>query len=348
MMKVRAALPFLFATTFGAGASCVIIIEPSTPVPTPPGNLPLTCTTTTEAPTAHIFFSMRLERSTVNVKESYATMMETTAIGLTAAGILPTHAVLIRADERPVQNGGLLAAWGCNLDTPESLPLEDVIEHYATEPVPATPIGCVTDPLVEAGRTLTDLTTSYPQQLPGTSGQAVFGRAPTVALVIHFDERARRSALSDSACTKAHDLAAGDGDRAAWMHYSDGGPLADHVIHWFFATEEGVDRETFVTACRQYEGFPTQALDVIEPSPNAVYEPLADELEKTSGRVSTLPWCAAISEPDFLEFVLKEMNEIADLAGTEFDPDLFGMLLSGDLPSVEGNAGGGAIVVPGR
>lgn len=331
MMKMRAAIPLLFTVS----SSCVIIVEPNTPPPGPVLPGPLSCVMNADAPTAHIFYSMRLERSTVNVAESYGEIMITAAAGLTAAGILPTHAVLLRADERPVENNGVLAAWGCDLDDPKELLPQSVIEHYAQRNLSPAPVGCVTDPLVEAGRSLTDLTTSYPADLPGRSGRSIFGRAPSFALVIHFDERARRSALGDAACGKALELTAEDGDRSSWLRYADGGPVAEHVIHWFFTTEEGVDRNSFVSACREYEGFPTEALDVIEPSANAVYGPLSTALKDGSSRVSTLSWCAAMSPNEFSSFIEKEMKEIASIAGTEFNEELFGQLLSGDLPMTE-------------
>src|SRR5688572_10441474 len=145
-MMIRRALAPLFAISALTG-SCVIIVNPSGPGPGGGIGGALTCATN-DAPTAHVYFAMRLDRSTVNLKEDYAAIMLNTAMSLPAAGLLPTHAVLIREDERPVENNGLLAAWGCELDDPEQLPPEMVIDHYVRKSLPDAPIGCATDPLV--------------------------------------------------------------------------------------------------------------------------------------------------------------------------------------------------------
>lgn len=315
--------------------SCVIIVNTPPPVPVPVGS-ELTCTNELDAPVAHLYFVSRIERSTVNLKEIYASIMTRTASALTAAGILPTTAVLIRSDERPVEKNGLLAAWGCNLDDPKKLLPEDVIRHFAQTPLDAGPIGCATDPLVSVGRNLTDLNTDYPPELPGRSGRSIFNLKPDIVLVVHFDERARRSALSDSVCSSAHTLATEtDDELAPWLSYADGAMPADKIVHWFFTTDEGVERDVFISNCKQYEGFPTSVLDIIEPSANLMWQPLRGELSDGGQHVVDMPLCAAMTDHEMTPFFFSEIPRIAQIAGTTVDLEVLNAILGGMIPSEE-------------
>lgn len=316
-----------------SSASCVIIVNTPPPSPPPVGR-ELTCVNELDAPVAHIYFVSRIERSTVNLKDLYASIMTQTASALTAAGILPTTAVLIRSDERPVEKNGLLAAWGCNLDDPQELSPADVIHHYAQTTVEPGPIGCATDPLVSIGKNLTDLNTDYPPDLPGRSGRSIFNLKPDIVLVVHFDERARRSALSDSVCNSAHELSAKtDDDLAPWLHYADGSMPAEKIVHWFFTTDEGVERDVFIADCKQYEGFPTSVLDIIEPSANLMWRPLAAELADADQNVVSLPLCAAMTDHEMTPFFFSEIPRMAEIAGTSVDLEVLNAILSGMGPS---------------
>jgi hypothetical protein len=321
----------LFALTFAA-ASCVIIVQPNEPTPVPVPK-PLSCINENEAPTAHVYFVMRLERSTVNLAHSYTSIMTRTVGALAAASILPTIGVLVRNDERPVEKNGLLAAWGCNLDDPERLPPEQVIEHYAQIALPPAPIGCAADPLVGLGKALTDATTDYPPELNGVSARSVFGQKPDLVLVVHFDERARRTSLEDAACANAHALGVESGDSAPWLQYADGAMPSEKIVHWFFTTDEGVDRETFIAHCKQFEGFPTSVLDIIEPSPNLMWRPLAQEIASSGQHVTTFPLCAAFSDKEMNRFFFAEIPKIANIAGTGVDIDVLGSVLGGMMPT---------------
>lgn len=324
-----------------AVGSCVIIVQPPKPVPVPVP-VALTCTNEQGAPTAHLIFEMRLERSTANLKANYVNIMMKTVGALTAAGILPTIAVLVRADERPVEKHGLLAAWGCQLDDPQKLTPEMVIEHYVVEDLPPSPIGCVEDPLIDIGKSMTDLTTDYPSSLPGRSGLSVFGSAPDLVLVVHFDQSARRTAYTDAACAGAHAMGETDDDEnPTWLHYADRPVESGKVVHWFFTTDEAVDREHFVHGCKSYEGFPTSTLDVLEPSPNVVYGPLSDDLGDGGQTAVLFPLCAALTDKELNPFFFAEIPRIAAIAGTAPDLDALGAILGGMTPMEVTQAMGG-------
>lgn len=325
---------------------CTIIIRPEVGGG-PPVATPLVCVPGSEMPSAHVYFSARIERSTVNLADRYQSLMTDTVLALAGAGIQTTHAVLIRADERPVDNR-VLGAWGCNLDSPEDLKPADVIRHYATEGIlRESPLGCVLDPLRQTGANLADEVTRYPPQLPGTSGRRIFGYAPDLVLVVHLDGLERRSGFGDPGCTEAR-LALGgvaaDGG-VAWLAYQGPNPPPNLTAHWMLATPESVDRATFVRACRQVDGFPADVLDLLEPSPRAVYGPLGQTLASTGARVASLPFCDFLAGPS--EFLVQEAVAMARMLGLDVDPARVRQVLAGGLPGLAPPGGGADIARPG-
>ncbi len=297
-------------------------------------------------PTAHLIFDVRVDRSMVPLTDAYAELMQTTSLGLLAAGVRPTRLVLLRLDERPV-GVDPLAAWGCDLGGFE-LPPEQVLRHYATAAPPKdTPLGCALDPMLAAAGDLSNLVTRYPETLPGVSGRRIFGDAPDLVLWVHIDSLARRSGAEDAACSEAWRLAEVDADgRSPWLRYADGHPDADRVFHWFVATDEGVDRETFADRCRRLEGFPTEVLDVLEPSARPLYTPIAQAIDaERSGHAPLLGLCSLLSPSLRDDFLLDRILGLARSAGATPDPKLVAEALSGGFgavgvePTGEGAAG---------
>jgi hypothetical protein len=332
------------ALVLSAAVGCTIIVQPNqnTPVPVP---TPLVCADVEGQPNAHILFNVRVERTTVNVRGRYEQFMVATAGALGAAGILTTEAALVRLDERPVEPQ-VLAAWGCNLDSPKELPPERVLEYYAVKSTTAdSPIGCAVDPLLNVGERLTEVVTQYPAELGGRSGLRVFSRRPDLVLVIHVDDRPRRVGFDEPACSGARALL-GDGGLATWLKYSGEDAPMERVVHWFVTTDELVDRATFVERCKQYEGFPAEMLDAIDPSTKALFDPLAEALgDAGAGRVAKLPLCAMLVDTERAKFLRSEIYEIADLVGTKVDEKMLSSVLSGALPE---ELQGGSVSVPGR
>ena len=232
-------ISLLLLTSLGAG--CVIIVQPNVDADSAVA-VPISCQSRPEVPTAHLLFSARVERSTANLAPYYDRFMQDTALGLAAAGIQTTRAVLLRADER---SDGLtmLAAWGCGLDDPRALSPTDVIRHYATEDRRVDPQpGCALTPLVSLGEQLPFQVTIYPVPLAGTSGRSVFGEAPDLVVVIHIDAQARDAGWSEPACESAARLLSSADGRVAWLDYAGANPPIDRVVHWFAVTEEELER----------------------------------------------------------------------------------------------------------
>lgn len=322
----------LIALLLGVGlAGCVFIVRPEdsrTPQPVP---FPLTCASSGEQPTAHVYFSARIERSTVNLVDEYASLMTRTVIALAGAGIDTQQAVLVRADERP---GGapVLAAWGCRLDSPEQLRPEDVLRWYATyEQLDEGPLGCVTDPVRRLGANLNEVVTQYPRGLGGTDGLSVFGGAPDIVLVVHLDPLLRRSGYDAEACASARALADVEPDgTVSWLRYAGEDLPIDRVVHWLVHTPEAIERAAFVEACRAQEGFPSHLLDLIEPSTLEVYGPLAGALGAAGAGVTRASFCEVVA--DDRDLLVEGALDLAGRLGLDVPEEQVVDVLDNGLP----------------
>lgn len=313
-----------------AASGCVFIIGPDDPKPLPIPT-PLVCADDNSAPTVHVYFSVRIERTTVNMVPAYTTLMTRVVTGLAGAGLQATQVALVRADERP---GGapLLAAWGCLLDSPDVLRPEDVLMWYATqEQLDDGPLGCVTDPLVRLGVAPEAVVTQYPPALVGTNGRSVFGDAPDLVLVVHLDALARRTSFEQAECASARSLAELNGDAPAWLRFAGDDLAADRVTHWFISTPEATDRATFIDACRMQEGFPSDLLDFMEPSTLAVYGPAAKAVrDQTPSGVASAGLCELLANDR--KFLVRELTAVAGRAGVSANAKQIGDVLDNGLP----------------
>lgn len=326
-------------------SGCTIIIEPPDPPPIAPFFVPFTCLPVAvdlvtgepeleeePAASAQIIFTVRIDRTTANLASTYDAFMTEVVAGVAALGVQVSEAALVALDERPVPS--LLAGWGCGLDDPEMLTPEQVLRFYATTwAPPPEPIGCATDPLVDVGARLVEVMTNYPDGLAGTSGRTVFGEAPGLLLIVHLDALARRTAFNEAGCQRARALATAQDGTAAWLEFFGPKIAMNRVVHWFVATDEGVDDATLAARCRAVEGFDLGLFDGLEASPRALYDPLASEIQAAGGRASRLSMCRLTVEKDRQQFLLEELGKLAADLGVSIDARLLLALLgSGGNP----------------
>jgi hypothetical protein len=342
----------LAALSLIQAAGCVIIINPggNQPVPIPPMVCSLEAAAA-EAPIVHIYFAMRIERSTVNLAGKYSKLMQDTSLALAAIGANVTTGVLVRQDERPVSQP-LLAAWGCVLDDPTALPPADVIKYYATQTeLEDVDLGCAVDPLISMGERLTDTITQYPPELPGRSGNSVFGSAPELVLVVHVDSLGRKTGFDEEGCSHAaRALASDENGSAPWLAYAGTIPH-DRIVHWFIATDELVPRESFVAACKSVDGFPSSVLDTLEESKKAFYGPMAQAVSEHGSSVGVLPMCKMLVEPEERQFIKNQVSSIAGILGLHFDEMRVDQVLEGGFPALApppGTTDDGGLTIPGR
>jgi hypothetical protein len=296
-------------------------------------------------PTAHVIFSVQLDRSVAALSEAYSRWIEKVILGLVAVGVQPTRAVMLAMDEHG-SAPTVLAAWACDLGGFSILPSQ-VLEYYATHPLPVGAAnGCAVDPLIAAGADATKLVTSYPPALGGESGRQIFGARADSLVVVHIDSIHRSAGFSDSVCASAATIAQKDATgHAPWWSYAGGETLPfDRIFHWFIATDEGIDRMTFVNRCRSVQGFPTEVLDVLEPSAQSLFEPLASAINASSGGLATFtPMCDVLSSMAEKPVFESELVSIGSALGGRVIPQLLDQVLSSDNPlmgfTVSGNPG---------
>jgi hypothetical protein len=314
-------------------ASCVIIINPPPPpVPTP---LPLTCSPGTGAPTAHLIFSTRIERTTVNMATEYEQFFVDAGLALAGAGVQPTVAVMVRADERPLQPA-MVGGWGCQLDSPALLKPSDVIRYYSEQDRASTaaPSGCATDNLVELGSKLTEAVTSYPPGLNGTSGLGAFHQRPDVVVVVHLDALERKAGFDDSVCSSAKALLeTGPASDVLWLDYAGADPEVTQVVHWFVASDEGIDDTTFYDRCREYEGVPTGVFDNLQPSAKFLYTPLEQAISSSDQRTAVLPICQMLAS-QHVEFLVDQAIGVGEELGLSPNADEIRKVIAGGIEGI--------------
>ncbi|MFO0725042.1 MAG: hypothetical protein U1E65_14780 [Myxococcota bacterium] len=325
-------------------SSCTVFLNQNTPPP--PGGTPNPCAEGDGAPKAHVIFDVRIDRTVVNLAADYESFAQSTLAGLLAAGIKPTHAVFLDLTER---SGDVhpLAAWGCELGTEPVA--SAVLRHYAqAPPMPRDNGACATTPAVTAGQDLSALVTDYPADLNGHSGRRIFGPAPELVLVVHLDSLPRGAGFDEAPCANDAAILTGKTPDAlsTWLHYAERsdldipGVFQAHVFHWFLATDEGVSTEAFQAACRAHEDLPVGYLDILEPSPRALYGPLAKALNASGAHAESASLCAVLSPSGGKAFLTSALGHIASVMGTQFNPDLIAQILKGqqqtDVGSITG------------
>ena len=158
--------------------------------------------------------------------------------------------------------------------------------------------------VIEFGRGLNSMAPSPIQG--GIERSALFDRPRDLFIVLYLQPLPRHCALGNSDClvdgrspvdifTERNP----DGT-AAWLSFNGTGIRPEQVLHVAIATKELEDLSSFRTRCAKVPGFPTTLFDVIAPSPNAYFTPLATALDNVNrGTGSTGDFCELIGEkPD--------------------------------------------------
>jgi hypothetical protein len=154
--------------------------------------------------------------------------------------------------------------------------------------------------LADIGQNLSSLPIYHPN-LGSMIGRPYFDQPQDGLLVVWINTSPRRCDLSN--CIMA------DGTRIdeyfskvdsqgnlSWLRYAEGLSLAKkNVGHFFFATAEGVDNDTFSEDCSDLPGFPAVSLDYMQESECTLYQDLSQRF-KEEGMVSiNTDICEALS-----------------------------------------------------
>jgi len=158
--------------------------------------------------------------------------------------------------------------------------------------------------LVGFGRGLNSMAPSPIQG--GIDRSALFDRPRDLFVILYLQPLPRRCTLGDSNCLvdgrSPVDIFTernADGT-AAWLNFNGTGIRPEQVLHVAIATKELEDLNSFRTRCAKVPGFPLTKFDVMGPSPNAYFIPLAAGLDNVNrGTGSTGDFCELIGEkPD--------------------------------------------------
>jgi len=137
--------------------------------------------------------------------------------------------------------------------------------------------------LIDFGRGLN--AAALPPSQGGIDRSAFFAVPHDLFIVVYLQPLPRRCALGTSSCNVDGRSPADifvdtnpDGG-AAWLNFSNGSIRPEQIVHVAVATREGESQSDFAARCSALPGFPRNLLDVMAPSPNAYFNPLASALD---------------------------------------------------------------------
>jgi hypothetical protein len=142
--------------------------------------------------------------------------------------------------------------------------------------------------------------------LGGIDRSALFDKPRDLFMIIYLQPLPRRCALDSAACLidgrKPSDifLDTNDDGTAAWLNFNGAGMKPGQLLHVAIATSENEDLGSFRTRCAKVPGFPATLFDVMAPSQNQYFTPLAGALNAAHrGTGSIGDFCELIGEmPD--------------------------------------------------
>jgi hypothetical protein len=174
--------------------------------------------------------------------------------------------------------------------------------------------------LIEFGRGLNDEPLSPLQG--GLLRSELFDKPRNLFIVVYLQPLPRRCAMDSADClvggrrpTDIFTEQAADGT-AAWLKFAGEGISPQRVLHVSIATSESDRLDQFRTRCGKVPGFPKTLFDVMAPSQNAYFKPLADALNAANrGTGSMGDFCELIGNDP--ELAVKKLgNSVASVIGS--------------------------------
>jgi len=137
----------------------------------------------------------------------------------------------------------------------------------------------------------------------GIERSALFDRPRDLFIVLYLQPLSRRCTLAGADCQVDGRSPADiftekkSDDTAAWLNFNGTGILPQKVLHVAIATSELEDLDSFRARCSKVPGFPTTLFDVMAPSQNAYFTPLAMALNSANrGTASKGDFCELIGQ----------------------------------------------------
>jgi len=284
---------------------------------------------------ASVLVVANLERSAVNLADKYATIMgglasylETVHLQVKNMGLIATYGdhwgprlLLGRRDGAPTGPGlELLITAAASTNT-------QIQDYDHLLPLIGSTLGNISDQdlplalrlLASSGNFDGDGETSEAKNLiafgrglnaeplspvqGGIDRSALFDQPRDLFIVVYLQALPRRCALDSAACLvdgrKPSDIfaEANPDGTAAWLNFNGEGIKPGRILHVAIVTSEGEDLSAFRTRCAKVPGFPTTLFDVMAPSPNMYFTPLAGALNAANpGTGSIGDFCELIGQ----------------------------------------------------
>lgn len=221
-----------------------------------------------------VLWLVHVDPGVANLADRYDSLVAATDAMLTDAGFQVRQTAVGSLDD-----GTLLWA----RDSWSTYGLAEVLRYQARSDGADGGVGCATDALFRISVALDQAPLALPPELAaGLAGTEYPFAEPAAALVVGFlDSAARPSGLDSSACEHAGYAPTQllGADPAQWARWSAAPPLPRaHVRFLISATPETENFEEMQRRCLALPGFPESAADVLAPSPEPFFDPLAQRL----------------------------------------------------------------------
>ncbi len=251
-----------------------------------------------------------LDRGAANLSGHYQNVLATLNGELAKKKINIRSAAMAPLYQRTGQSVPLL--FGQGHDSSEFSNFGDAITYYTLDDSQ----NHLPDKTKADGQNLADLGHTlgnqpiYHAESADPTGKAYFSEAADGMLIVYLSASARPCALNDAGCMidgqtppveyfSEVDPIDPDEPIAAWLKLANNTGLhPKRIFHLAIVTPEKVSYTDFANRCNSYPNFPATTLDVMEPSPNAYYEPFIKELQKAGGNGNILDLCQVLSSND--------------------------------------------------
>lgn len=162
---------------------------------------------------------------------------------------------------------------------------------------------------------------ALPPTLGGIERSSLFDRPRDLFVVIYLQPLPRRCDLGNAACLVDGRtptdifLETDSSGNAAWLNFQGPGIKPGQLLHVAIATREQEDIASFRKRCADVPGFPLTLFDVMAPSPNSYYTPLAAALDNAHRGTGTVgDFCELIGEKPEAA-MMKLGNSVAGVLG---------------------------------
>jgi hypothetical protein len=162
---------------------------------------------------------------------------------------------------------------------------------------------------------------ALPAALGGIERSALFDKPRDLFIIIYLQPLPRRCSLDSPGCLvdgrQPSDifLETDSAGNAAWLNFAGPGIKQGQLLHVAIATREGEDLTAFRARCAEVPGFPLTLFDVMAPSPNSYFSPLATVLNNAHrGTGSIGDFCELIGEKPEAA-MMKLGNSVAGVLG---------------------------------